>query len=85
MLEKGASVNGTDNDKQTALHWACVRGSLPCAELLLRSNAKLDHVDVRGGGGVQARPTSTHRPESAWFQNFNLNEEKLAFNLNPGF
>jgi ankyrin repeat protein len=25
LLEKGAAVNATDNDKQTALHWAAVR------------------------------------------------------------
>ena len=37
-----------DGDKQTALHWACVRGSLPCAELLLRSGAKIKQTDVRG-------------------------------------
>ena len=33
------------------------------------------------GGAVQART----RLESAWFQNFKTNEEKIAFNLNPCF
>ena len=48
LLEKGAEVGAVDGDGQTALHWACVRGSLPCAELLLRSGASVSSRDVRG-------------------------------------
>jgi ankyrin repeat protein len=48
LLDNGADVSLGDGDKQTALHWACVRGSLPCAELLLRHGAKCKTTDVRG-------------------------------------
>ena len=48
LLEKGAEVGAVDGDGQTALHWACVRGSLPCAELLLRKGAELNAADSRG-------------------------------------
>ena len=48
LLERGADVGAQDGDGQTALHWACVRGSLPCAELLLRSGGSVASRDVRG-------------------------------------
>ena len=60
LLEKGAAVNATDNDKQTALHWAAVRGSLPCAELLLRSGARLDQADCRGYGAIHVAAQYGH-------------------------
>ncbi len=41
-------MNATDGESQTAMHWACVRGSLPTAECLLRNGARLDILDSRG-------------------------------------
>ena len=59
LIERGAAVNATDNDKQTPLHWACVRGSLPCAELLLRHGARLR----RGGALRRWELVLARRPE----------------------
>ena len=53
-------MNATDNDKQTPLHWACVRGSLPCAELLLRSGARVDQSDCRGYDAVHVAAQYGH-------------------------
>ena len=48
LLKHGGDVHATDNAKQTALHWAAVRGSITAADVLLQSGARVEAADVNG-------------------------------------
>ena len=48
LLKHGGDVHATDNAKQTALHWAAVRGSIAAADVLLQSGARVEATDVNG-------------------------------------
>ena len=41
-------MNAIDNNKQTALHWAAVRGSIAVADVLLQSGARVEAADNNG-------------------------------------
>ena len=41
-------MNAIDNNKQTALHWAAVRGSTAVADVLLQNGARVEATDVSG-------------------------------------
>ena len=45
LLDKGADVNARSNNGATALHWACHRGYLETARLLLDHGAALEAKD----------------------------------------
>lgn len=47
-MKHGGDVHATDNAKQTALHWAAVRGSIAAADLLLQSGARVEAADLNG-------------------------------------
>lgn len=44
----GGDVNATDNARQTALHWAAVRGSIAAADVLLHNGARVEAADING-------------------------------------
>ena len=46
LLENGASVNATDQDGQTALHWAVDREDLSLVQLLLARKADVNAADA---------------------------------------
>ena len=48
LLKHGGDVNATDNNKQAALHWAAVRGSIAVADVLLQNGARVEVADVNG-------------------------------------
>lgn len=48
LLKHGGDVNATDNNYQTALHWAAVRGSIAVADVLLQNGARVEAVDING-------------------------------------
>lgn len=41
-------MKATDNVKQTALHWAAVRGSVAVADVLLQNGAWVEAADTNG-------------------------------------
>jgi palmitoyltransferase ZDHHC13/17 len=41
-------VNATDHARQTALHWAAVRGSTSVADVLMEHGARVEAADVNG-------------------------------------
>lgn len=41
-------MNAIDNNKQTALHWAAVRGSIAVADVLLQNGARVEAADING-------------------------------------
>lgn len=41
-------MNSTDSMKQTALHWAAVRGSIAVADVLLQNGARVEAADAHG-------------------------------------
>lgn len=47
-LKHGGDVNATDHMKQTALHWAAVRGSVAVADVLLQNGAPVEAGDING-------------------------------------
>lgn len=47
-LKHGADANATDHMKQTALHWAAVRGSIAVAGVLLQNGAQVEAADMNG-------------------------------------
>lgn len=50
LIQSGADVNGIDvsSMRQTALHWAAVRGSTQAAEVLLQMGANIEARDSMG-------------------------------------
>ncbi|KAK6240549.1 hypothetical protein SCA6_005938 [Theobroma cacao] len=48
MFEHGGNVNAIDNNKQTALQWAAVRGSIAVADVLLLNGARVEATDIHG-------------------------------------
>lgn len=48
LLKHGGDVNATDNNRQTSLHWAAVRGSIAVADVLVQNGAQVEAVDVNG-------------------------------------
>ncbi|KAK6240548.1 hypothetical protein SCA6_005937 [Theobroma cacao] len=46
--QHGGNVNAIDNNKQTALHWAAVRGSIAVADVLLRNGTRVEATDING-------------------------------------
>jgi ankyrin repeat protein len=48
LLKQGASVNATDADGTTALHWASYRDDLETADLLIRAGAKVNAANDLG-------------------------------------
>lgn len=59
-----SQVNAQDNEKRTALHWACGKNALPCVEALIKAGANVDNTDY-----VEQTPLhwacSLDAPESA--------------------
>lgn len=47
-MKHGGDVNSTDGMKQTALHWAAVRGSIAVADVLLQNGARVEAADTHG-------------------------------------
>ncbi|XAR58497.1 hypothetical protein NMG60_11013920 [Bertholletia excelsa] len=47
-FEKGARVNGRDQNGWTALHRAAFKGRVRCVELLIQQGARVDSVDCAG-------------------------------------
>lgn len=47
-LKHGGDVNSAASLKQTALHWAAVRGSVTVADILLQNGARVEASDVNG-------------------------------------
>lgn len=47
-MQHGGDVNASDNTKQTALHWAAVKGSVDVADLLLLHGARIEADDMNG-------------------------------------
>lgn len=47
-MQHGGDVDAVDNVRQTALHWAAVRGSVAAADVLLQNGARVEAVDVNG-------------------------------------
>lgn len=47
-VQHGGDVNASDNTKQTALHWAAVKGSVDVADLLLLHGARIEADDMNG-------------------------------------
>ena len=41
-------MNATDHARQTALHWAAVRGSTSVADVLMEHGARVEAADVNG-------------------------------------
>lgn len=41
-------MNASDNVRQTALHWAAVRGSIAAADVLLQNGARVEAADING-------------------------------------
>lgn len=48
LLKHGGDVNATDNNRQTALHWAAVRGSIAVVDVLVQNGARVEAADVHG-------------------------------------
>jgi uncharacterized protein len=48
LLKQGASVNATEGDGSTALHWASYRDDLPLTEQLLKAGAKVNAANDLG-------------------------------------
>lgn len=48
LLKHGGDVNAVDNARQTALHWAAVRGSVTVADILLQNGARVEASDLNG-------------------------------------
>jgi len=48
LLQYGGDVNATDHARQTALHWAAVRGSTSVADVLMEHGARVEAADVNG-------------------------------------
>ncbi|WRX16448.1 hypothetical protein QQP08_008935 [Theobroma cacao] len=48
IIEHGGNVNAIDNNKQTALQWAAVRGSIAVADVLLLNGARVEATDIHG-------------------------------------
>ena len=48
LISKGALVDGVDNNKMTALHFAASRGHLPCVEILVRNGANTAERNSEG-------------------------------------
>ena len=48
FLKHGGDVNQHDNVRQTALHWAAVRGSIAVADVLLQNGGRVEAADVNG-------------------------------------
>lgn len=48
LLKHGGDVYAADNMRQTALHWAAVRGSIGTADVLLQNGARVEAADVNG-------------------------------------
>lgn len=44
----GGDVNAADHRRQTALHWAAVHGSIPVADVLVQSGARVEAADING-------------------------------------
>lgn len=47
-MKHGGNVNATDNNQQTALHWAAVKGSIAVADVLLQNGARVEAADLNG-------------------------------------
>jgi ankyrin repeat protein len=48
FLKHGGDVNQNDNVRQTALHWAAVRGSIAVADVLLQNGGRVEAADANG-------------------------------------
>lgn len=48
MIDKGANVVAQDKAGETALHWACSKGSIHCVEILVEGGANLAIRDADG-------------------------------------
>jgi ankyrin repeat protein len=48
LVEKGANVVAQDNAGETALHWACSKGSVGCVDVLVEGGSNLSIRDSDG-------------------------------------
>mmetsp|Transcript_9562 Transcript_9562/g.13820 ORF Transcript_9562/g.13820 Transcript_9562/m.13820 type:complete len:599 (-) Transcript_9562:388-2184(-) len=51
FIKRNADVNAVDNSRDSALHWAAYKGSVPVCGLLLHLNGIQNHLDQAGAFG----------------------------------
>lgn len=63
ILEKGISVNSTDDDERTPLHWAAAYGETETVQFLLSlPDVDIDHQDDSGWTALMSAVSAGHVP-----------------------
>lgn len=78
-LEVGCDINAVDDDAKTSLHWACERGHVDVAVLLIRNGANLFSQSFDGRTALHFAAQNSHAAMVKQLLDFGLSPDSTAF------